>query len=218
METTLEACGFVCESVIGSHVTPVSRITNDTQDISQRILQTHRYDVMISTVFPQYANETHFFTPTSEHMTTVDEDKDLRSHRQWKNNEFYRNSVRKVSNNSFFFPTTTIYNLTCALVDTTYQCQFGNNASMEEASRIQTSINRFKTSLLLADKNATNGMFLAMGLSNWAVAEAGNISAVSKENMNATCSDVYTQVCLDIPAMLFFRRCSSFFVRFNNFL
>lgn len=217
METTLEACGFICESVIGSQVTPISLSTNDEQDMTQRILQTHLYDVIISSPFSKKAKETYAYTLTSEQMpSSVDEDTDLRSHRFRKNNDFYQTSVRSISNNSFFFPTTGLYNFSCVIANMTYQCQFGNNTSVEEGvSRIQTSRDRFKTSLLLTN-NATNNMFLAMGLNNWDVAEAGNRSAVSRKNMNATCSDVYTQVRTNIPAVLFLRHCSLFVGSFNK--
>lgn len=191
METTLEACGFICESVTGSQVTPISLLTNDEQDTSQRILRTQRYDVMISSDFPKNAKEIYSYALTSEQMPPVDEDMDLRSHRFRKNNDFYQTSVRNISNNSFFFPTTGLYNLSCVIANTTYKCQFGNNASVEGVSRIQTSRHRFKTSLLLANTNATDNLFLAMGIKNWA--------GVSKKKMNATCSDAFTQVSTICP-------------------
>jgi hypothetical protein len=148
---------------------------------------------------------------------TSDTDRDLRSHRFRKNNEFYRTSVRSVSNNSYFFPTTGLYNLSCVLVNTTYECKFGKNASVEEGvSKIQTSRERFKTSLLLTNKS--NNMFLAKGLSNWAAAQTGNGSPTSKENANATCSDVYTQVCPVISVILFPRHFSSFLGSFLQFM
>lgn len=194
VEMTLEACGFICDSSIGGQVTPVlpALLTDDEKDTSQRILQANRYDVIIGSPLPNETKETYSYTLSSEQMPpTSDTDRDLRSHRFKKNNEFYRTSVRSASNNSYFFPTTGLYNLSCVLVNTTYECQFGKNASAEEVSKIQTSRERFKTSLFLTDKS--NNMFLAAGLSNWVVAETGNASALSTGSANATCTDVYIQ-------------------------
>jgi hypothetical protein len=208
---TLEACGFICDSSIGGQVTPVlpAPLTSD-EDTSQRIFQTNRYDVIVGSRFPNETKETYSYTLSSEQMApTSDTDRDLRSHRFRKNNEFYRTSVRSASNNSYFFPTTGLYNLSCVLVNMTYECKFGENSSVEEeVSKIQTSRERFKTSLFLTNKR--NNMFLAKGLSNWVAAETGNGSATSKGNANATCNDAYTQVCLVISVSLFPRLCNSF--------
>lgn len=214
----MEACGFVCESIIGSRVTPISLLTKE-QNTSQHILETRRYDVVVSSPSPKNAKEIFSYTLTSEQKPlSANEDTDLRSHRFRKNNDFYRTSVRSISNNSFFFPATGLYNFSCGIANTTYQCQFGNNASAEdEVLRIQTSRDRFNTSLLLAKKNATNDMFLALRLSSWTAIEAGKTSAVSNKDMNATCSDVYTEVCTNIPLMLFLCHCSSFLGTFTNF-
>jgi hypothetical protein len=210
---TLEACGFICDSSIGGQVTPVlpSLLTNDEEYASQRIFQANRYDVIIGSPFPNETKETYSYTLSSEQMPpTSDTDRDLRSHRFKKNNEFYRTSVRSASNNSYFFPTTGLYNLSCVLVNTTYECKFGKSASAEEGvSTIQASRERFKTSLFLTDKS--NNMFLAAGLS-----KTGNASATSKGNTNATCSDVYTQVWPVISAIFFPCHCSSFLVHFPD--
>lgn len=126
-------------------------------------------------------------------------DPDLRSHRIWKENKFYRTSVRNVSNNSFFFPTTGIYQVTCGLVNMTYQCTFGSNVGMDTSvSTMQTLINRFKTKLFLANNNVSSAI-QAKDFSSWTVIEVGNGSAV----MNATCSDVYTQVSPKISVLFF---------------
>jgi hypothetical protein len=214
---TLEACGFICDSSIGGQVTPVlpALLANDEKDISQHILQTNRYDVIIGSPFPNDTKETYSYTLSSEQMPpTSDTDRDLRSHRFKKNNEFYRTSVRSASNNSYFFPTTGLYNLSCVLVNKTYECKFGKNASAEGVSKIQTPRGRFKTSLFLTDKS--NNMFLAAGLSNWVAAKTGNASATSKGSANATCSDVYIQVCPVISVIMFPRHYSSFLVHFPS--
>ncbi|XP_023714958.1 uncharacterized protein LOC111868499 [Cryptotermes secundus] len=193
VEMTLEACGFICDSSIGGQVTAVlPAVSTNEKDTSQRILQTTRYDVIVGSRVPNETKETYSYTLSSEEMPeTSDTDRDLRSHRFRKNNEFYRTSVRSASNNSYFFPTTGLYNLSCVLVDAKYDCRFGKNASAQGAPKVQTPRERFKTSLFLANKS--NNMFLATGLSNWVATETGNGSATSRENANATCSDVYTQ-------------------------
>jgi hypothetical protein len=220
VEMTLEACGFICDSAIGGQVTPMlpAILTSDEKDISQRILQTNRFDVTIGSPFPNETKETYSYTLSSEQMpSTADGDRDLRSHRFRKNNEFYRTSVRSASNNSYFFPTTGLYNLSCVLVNMTYECKFGKNASVEEGvSKIQSSRDQFKTSLFLTNKN--KNMFLATGLSNWITAETGNGSTTSKESGNATCSDVYTQVRPVIYVTLSPRQRSSFLGSFPQLI
>lgn len=122
--------------------------------------------------------------------SSVVEDQDLRSHRFWKDNKFYRTSVRSVSNNAYFFPTTGMYNITCGLVNMTYQCTFGSNFGVDKGVlSMQTPINRFKTILFLDNKNVSS-VIQAKDFSSWTVTEIGNGSAV----MNATCNNVYTQV------------------------
>lgn len=211
---TLEACGFICDSSIGGQVTAVlPALSTSHEDTSQRILQTTRYDVIVDSRFPNETKETYSYTLSSEEMPPAsDTDRDLRSHRFRKNNEFYRTSVRSASNNSYFFPTTGLYNLSCVLVNTKYECRFGKNASVaEEVPKVQTPRERFKTSLFLANKRTH--MFLVTAVSNWVATETGNGSATSKENANATCSDVYTQVCPVISVVSF-----PFLVQFPTFL
>lgn len=211
---TLEACGFICDSSIGGQVTAVlpALSTSDEKGTSQRILQTTRYDVIVGSRVPNETKETYSYTLSSEELPpTSDTDRDLRSHRFRKNNEFYRTSVRSASDSSYFFPATGLYNLSCVLVSTKYECRFGNNASVAQVPKVQTPRERFKTSLLLANKS--NNMFLATGLSNWVATETGNGSATSKQNANATCSDVYTQVRPVISVISF-----SLFFQFPKFM
>lgn len=194
IEATLEACGFICKLATDNQVTPFlpTLLTTDEKSMSERILQTRRYDVKISSSSANNTEETYPFTIRAEQISSIDaDDRDLRSRHFWKNNEYYRTSVRRTSNNSYFFPTTEMYNLTCGFVNTTYVCRFGSNVSDDEgASRITTPKNRFRTSLFLASNNVTS-MILATGFSSWIGTKNGNGSA----EMNATCSDGYTQVC-----------------------
>jgi hypothetical protein len=220
VEMTLEACGFVCDSSVGGQVTPVlpALSTNDERDTAHSILHTNRYDVIIGSTSPDETKETYSYTLSSEQLPpATDTDRDMRSHHFRKNNEFYRSSVRSASNNSYFFPTTGLYNLSCVLRSTTYECTFGKKASFEErVSKMKTPRERFQTSLFLA--NNSNSMFLATGLSSWVIAETGNNSATSKEVVDVKCSDVYTQVRPTITTILFPRHCSSFLVPVHQFM
>jgi len=202
IETTLEACGFICELENDSQLTQVSPtlLTNDKKITSQDILQTRHYEVIISSTSPNDTQEIYPYTLTAEQMPSlVVDDRDLRSHRFWKENKFYRTSVRSVSNNSYFFPTTGMYNITCGLVNMVYQCTFGSNIGVDTGlSTMQTPINRFKT-ILFRDNNNVSSVIQAKDFSSWTVTEIGNGLAV----MNATCSDVYTQtdreVSISVP-------------------
>lgn len=92
-----------------------------------------------------------------------------------------------------------MYNITCGLVNRTYQCKFGGNVRVDTGvSSMQTPINQFKTSLFLANNNISS-VVLAKDFSSWTVKKAGNESA----EMKATCSDVYTQVSLKFSAVFF---------------
>lgn len=164
--------------------------TNEEKRTSQGILQTRRYDVMISSTSPNDTQDIYHYTLRADQMpSSVVDDLDLRSHRFWKENKFYRTSVRSVSNNSYFFPTTGIYNITCGLVNMTYQCTFGSNFVTDiGVSSMQTPINRFKRILFL--DNNVSSVIQEKDFSSWTVTEIGNGSAV----MNAKCSDVYSQV------------------------
>lgn len=216
---TLEACGFICDSLIGGQVTPVlpALPTNDERDIAHSILHTNRYDVIIGSALPNETKETYSYTLSSEQLPpTTDTDRDMRSHHFRKNNELYRSSVRSASNNSYFFPTTGLYNLSCVIVSTTYECKLGKKSSFERVSKVKTPRERFQTNLLLS--NNSNSMFLATGLSKWVTAEAGNGSATSNEVAKVTCSDVYTQVRTVITVNLFPRHCNSFLVPIHQFM
>lgn len=181
-------------------------LANDEKSTSQRILQTRRFDVVISSTSPNDTQEVYPFILRAEQMSpSVVEDRDLRSRRFWKDNKFYRTSVRSVSNNSYFFPTTGMYNITCGLVNRTYQCKFGGNVRVDTGvSSMQTPINRFKTSLFLANNNVSS-VILAKDISSWTVTKVGNESA----EMRPTCSDVYTQVSLEFYVVFFPSYCRS---------
>jgi hypothetical protein len=216
IETMLESCGFICDLATDRQVTPMlsTLLTNDEKSISEHILQSRRYDVMINTSSSNNTQETHSCTLRAKQMpSSAVEDRDLRSRRFWKDNDFYRTSVRSVSNNSYFFPTTGMYNFTCGLVNMTYQCKIGSNVSVNKCvSNIQTPINRFKTSLFLANKKVKN-MILAKGFSDWVGSKAGSGSS----EMNATCSNVYTQVSRNVLSFFPLCYCRSVLQLFLNF-
>ena len=146
---------------------------------------------MISSTSPNDTQEIYPYAVKAEQMPSyVVEDRDLRSHRFWKDNKFYQTSVRSASNNSYFFPTTGMYNITCGLVNMSYKCTFGSNFSVDTGVwSTQTPIDRFKTILFLHNNNGSS-VIQGNDYSSWTVTEIGTGSAAT----NATCSDVYTQV------------------------
>ncbi|XP_069689213.1 major facilitator superfamily domain-containing protein 6-like [Periplaneta americana] len=181
VDAVLESCGFVCQS---------------NADGSQ-ILETLSYDVVIDRPSSN-TSETYSFRFNPDQRSTGVGDKDLRSRRNRKNNDFYRSAIRNLSSSSYFFPTTSLYNLSCVLVNSSYtselsgvpeyQCSFGTEAAVDEnITTIQPGRERFK--LTLYGGNKTNKASRVLGLSGWA----------SKENSNATCSDVYSQVTVSVP-------------------
>ena len=184
---TLEACGFLCHQDIGGQIVPMLPDIQDDNNTNYLLPRTRNYDVIIS----DNITNTFSYSLTSEQLPEEIQGKpkdDLRNHLKLKNNEFYRTSVRMISNNSFFFPTTGLYNLSCELVNstlsTTYQCRFGDGLNVEEGiSKIQTIRKHFKTNVFLNDNKH---MFLASAISNW---------TNSNGNFNSTCEDMFSQVC-----------------------
>lgn len=192
---TLEACGFLCHQDIGGQIVPMLSERYDDKNISYQLPRTKNYDVIISDTL----TNTFSYSLTSEQMPEDIKDKpqdDLRNHLKLKNNEFYRTSVRKISNNSFFFPTTGLYNFSCELVNstlfTTYQCKFGEGLNVQEGvSKIKTMRKHFTANLFLSDNKNT---FLASTISNW---------TDNNYHFNSTCEDMFSQnkqkVSISVP-------------------
>lgn len=100
-ELKLESCGFACQAVL-------------SENYSTTILNTKSYDVQIydikknSTLIYTYSlSNDDIFEP--ELLTEASSKKML------KNNERYKTSIRKLSKNSFYFPTVSMYNFSCDL-------------------------------------------------------------------------------------------------------
>ncbi|KAJ9578796.1 hypothetical protein L9F63_005004, partial [Diploptera punctata] len=195
-EQVYEACGFLCHQYVGGQIYPVLPEKYGDDNISYVLTRTKNYDIIIT----DNITNTFSYSLTSEQMPQEILEKpkdDLRNHLKLKSNEFYRTSVRMISNDSYFFPTTGLYNFSCQLLNSTlstkYHCRFGDGLNIEEGvSKIQTVRKQFTTTLFLS---GNNNVFLASTISNWT--NNNNV------NYNSTCEDTFLQkkqnVSISVP-------------------
>ncbi|KAL6260225.1 hypothetical protein P5V15_007760 [Pogonomyrmex californicus] len=97
----IESCGFVC------HIETSNR--TDQNLILKSRLYTVRHLNFQTGVNSSYK----YIVAQSDLSTITDEQKDMREHRQLKNNEFFQTSIRKVSKNYYFFPTDQLSSFSC---------------------------------------------------------------------------------------------------------
>lgn len=88
----VESCGFVC------HVE-----TSNETDRSQ-ILKSRLYTVRHLN-FQTGVNTSHKYIVAQSDLSTSFKQEDMKEHRQLKNNEFYKTTIRQVSKTHYFFPT-----------------------------------------------------------------------------------------------------------------
>lgn len=132
-EIKLESCGFSCQAVL-------------SKNYSELILDTRSYDVQIydisknSTLLYTYKlSQDDIFEP--EQITK------RRNKISLKNNERYRTSIRKLSKNSFYFPTISMYNFSCNLAENAaMSCVLGSRDQFDGFERIP---NPWKTGIIL---------------------------------------------------------------------
>ncbi|XP_012056595.1 PREDICTED: uncharacterized protein LOC105619686 [Atta cephalotes] len=96
----VESCGFVC------HVE-----TNNETDGSQ-ILKSRLYTIRHLN-FQTGVNTSYKYIVTPSDLATSIQQEDMKEHRQLKNNEFFKTSIRQVSKTHYFFPTDQLFSFSC---------------------------------------------------------------------------------------------------------
>ncbi|XP_018361969.1 PREDICTED: major facilitator superfamily domain-containing protein 6 isoform X1 [Trachymyrmex cornetzi] len=98
----VESCGFVC------HVE-----TNNETDGSQ-ILKSRLYTVRHLN-FQTGVNTSYKYIVAPSDLATLQsiQQEDMKEHRQLKNNEFFKTSIRQVSKTNYFFPTDQLFSFSC---------------------------------------------------------------------------------------------------------
>ncbi|XP_018361970.1 PREDICTED: major facilitator superfamily domain-containing protein 6 isoform X2 [Trachymyrmex cornetzi] len=96
----VESCGFVC------HVE-----TNNETDGSQ-ILKSRLYTVRHLN-FQTGVNTSYKYIVAPSDLATSIQQEDMKEHRQLKNNEFFKTSIRQVSKTNYFFPTDQLFSFSC---------------------------------------------------------------------------------------------------------
>ncbi|KYM78557.1 Major facilitator superfamily domain-containing protein 6 [Atta colombica] len=96
----IESCGFVC------HVE-----TNNETDGSQ-ILKSRLYTIRHLN-FQTGVNTSYKYIVTPSDLATSIQQEDMKEHRQLKNNEFFKTSIRQVSKTHYFFPTDQLFSFSC---------------------------------------------------------------------------------------------------------
>ncbi|KAG5317627.1 MFSD6 protein, partial [Pseudoatta argentina] len=96
----VESCGFVC------HVE-----TNNETDGSQ-ILKSRLYTVRHLN-FQTGVNTSYKYIVAPSDLAMSIQQEDMKEHRQLKNNEFFKTSIRQVSKTHYFFPTDQLFSFSC---------------------------------------------------------------------------------------------------------
>ncbi|XP_018349319.1 PREDICTED: uncharacterized protein LOC108752755 [Trachymyrmex septentrionalis] len=123
----VESCGFVC------HVE-----TNNETDGSQ-ILKSRLYTVRHLN-FQTGVNTSYKYIVAPSDLATVQsiQQEDMKEHRQLKNNEFFKTSIRQVSKTHYFFPTDQLFSFSCVSLSGHVQDNFTTDTSFR-ISRNHTS-------------------------------------------------------------------------------
>ncbi|XP_014475559.1 PREDICTED: uncharacterized protein LOC106744924 [Dinoponera quadriceps] len=98
---TVESCGFVC------HV-ETSNETDRDLILKSRVYTVKHYNLRTG------ANTTYkYIVPQNDLPANIGQHEDMKEHRQLKNNEFFKTSIRQISRSHYFFPTDQLYQFSC---------------------------------------------------------------------------------------------------------
>ncbi|KAF5275349.1 hypothetical protein FQR65_LT04177 [Abscondita terminalis] len=146
IDIKLETCGFVCQAYANE---------KDSMAIlggKRYGVQMHNIQANTTTIIRYEINDTDRISTTSQsHSVTK-----ITLH----NNEKYSTSIRKFSENSYFFPTPTLYNFSCGVenkeaylnnLTKTYSCMFGDKQQL--STLINPLKNTFRGVIVPKDPN-----------------------------------------------------------------
>lgn len=113
-EVQLESCGFACQAIL-----PENR--------SDSILKARSYGLQVYNLEKNTTN-TYTYTLTAKDVNASLLISETLNHKRLKNNERFLTSIRKLSKNSYYFPTATLFNFSCDLSTGSFvpvNCAFG---------------------------------------------------------------------------------------------
>ncbi|KAK2582249.1 hypothetical protein KPH14_004595 [Odynerus spinipes] len=99
--TRIESCGYACQ--VDAY--------NDTD--SQALLSSRLYTIMSYDSRTGVNDSFKYTAAQSDIPRDIGQTQDMRLNRKLKNNEFFKTSVRRLSQSNYFFPTNPLYEFTC---------------------------------------------------------------------------------------------------------
>lgn len=124
IEAKVEACGFACQAVLNEN--EIETVLNAKQyGIQQHNIVNNKTTTFKYTV-----------TDLDVHVPLIISE--ARNHRTLKNNERYTTSIRKLSENVYFFPAYSMYNFACNESSDTlnrYDCLFGYKSEIADLEK-----------------------------------------------------------------------------------
>ncbi|KAJ8983093.1 hypothetical protein NQ317_007135 [Molorchus minor] len=120
-EIRLESCGFACQAVLNKNYT-------------NQIVRARSYDIKI---YNTRSNSTlnYGYTLSVDDVHEPEPISKSRNHKRLKSNQRYLTSIRKLSKNSYYFPTNSMYNFSCDIAKRI--CALGSREQFQEFNRMK---------------------------------------------------------------------------------
>lgn len=113
----VEACGFACQAYLNKNE-------------SNEILTTKTYGIQLHNI-EQNVSRTFQYTLMEADVHVPLEISQAKNHKTLKNNERYNTAIRKLSENTYFFPAFSLYNFACRENSSSYDCLFGYKSELD---------------------------------------------------------------------------------------
>lgn len=119
LDTRLESCGFICRSTnkslesLPEFFKPSPQSEDEPELSVDSILKARSYTIQIRI---GKETKTYSYNLTVDDVPKQQTKQEALSQRFMKNNDHFRRSIRRLSRNDYFFPTTGLFNITCKKV------------------------------------------------------------------------------------------------------
>ncbi|XP_044256525.1 uncharacterized protein LOC123006253 [Tribolium madens] len=114
----LESCGFACHAVLEENQT-------------EAILKTNTYSLQLYNV-EKNSTHTYTYTLTEDDIHIPELISETLNHKTLTNNDRYLTSIRRLANNSYYFPTASLFNFSCDLAsNSSIDCVFGTRSLID---------------------------------------------------------------------------------------
>ncbi|KAJ8941443.1 hypothetical protein NQ318_016075 [Aromia moschata] len=134
-EVRLESCGFACQAVLSENYT-------------SQIMITQSYEIQIYDI-QNNSTLTYTYTLGEDDIHVPEPISKSRNHKTLKNNERFLTSIRKLSKNSYYFPTKSMYNFSCDIGGgSAFNCALGSREQFQGFNRMK---NPWKAGVKLQD-------------------------------------------------------------------